>query len=64
MFPSSVIRFIPKENRHMLPGHAVVLHHHRSGKRVGLLKVEIPFRWIKNHTVMYERLMGRVDAPR
>ena len=60
MFLSSVIRFIPKENRHMLPGHAQVLGHHRSGHHVGMLKVEIPFRWIKNNTVMYERLMGRV----
>jgi len=60
MFPSSVIRFIPKENRHMLPDQAQVLWHHRSGHHVGMLKVEIPFRWIKNNTVMYERLMGRV----
>ena len=58
-FRSNVVRFIPKENRHKLPNHAVVLGHHRSGNHVGMLKVEIPFRWIKNNTVMYERLMGR-----
>jgi hypothetical protein len=55
----NVVRFIPKENKHMLPGHAVILGHARRAGQVGLLKVEIPFRWIKNNTVMYERLMGR-----
>jgi hypothetical protein len=56
----NVIRFIPKENRHMLPGHAVILNHARRQSQVGLLKVEIPFRWIRNNTVMYQRLMGNV----
>ena len=55
----NVVRFIPKENKHMLPGHAVILNHARRIDRVGLLKVEIPFRWIRKNKVMYNRLMGR-----
>ena len=60
MLLGNVIRFIPKENKHMLPGHAIVHYHARRQSQVGLLKVEIPFRWIRNNTVMYQRLMGNV----
>jgi hypothetical protein len=59
-FLGNVIRFIPKENKHMLPSHAVIHYHARPQGQVGLLKVEIPFKWIRRNTVMYQRLMGSV----
>lgn len=57
MFPSKVVRFIPEDKEHLLPGNAVILR--PSAYKPGFIKVKLDFHWIRNNTVRYERMMGR-----
>ena len=60
MFHSKrVIRFVPKENLKYLPDEPEGVYLTDLTKRRGLVKVELDLNWMRKHTCMYNRLMGR-----
>lgn len=53
-----VVRLIPVDNMKYLPkGKSTLLSKYT--RQAGVVKVEIDFKWIRNNTGLYNRLMGR-----
>jgi hypothetical protein len=55
---SKVVRYVPNKNLKYLPeGKSMFLT--KFTKRKGMVKVEIDLDWVRGHTNLYKKLMGR-----